>query len=353
MVNGKIKAPGDVDVFTFHCRAGEQVVAETYARRLNSPIDTWLKVTDAKGHQLAFNDDHEDKGAGLVTHCADSYLKFIAPADGAYYLYAGDSQGKGGPDFGYRLRISAPMPDFALRIVPSAINGRPGMTVPVTLYALRKDGFSGEVDFALKNAPAGFSLDGGRIQAGQESVRATLTFPQNQATSICPLNIEGRAVIGGREVAHIAAPADDMIQAFAYHHLVVASDLLATVSGAGYGREPIKVISAEPVKVTPGGTAQVKLSMGGRTPFAYGAAKSLQLNDPPAGISIGGLTPMEGGATVSIKVDPAKAKPGLKGNLLVEAFGEYSQPSKNGKGPEKKRWSAGFLPAIPFEVVAK
>ena len=39
-------------------------MAEVYARRLDSPLDSVLKLTDAAGKQLAFNDDHEDKGAG-------------------------------------------------------------------------------------------------------------------------------------------------------------------------------------------------------------------------------------------------------------------------------------------------
>ena len=40
------------------------IVAEVYARRLDSPLDSVLKLTDAAGKQLAFNDDHEDKAPG-------------------------------------------------------------------------------------------------------------------------------------------------------------------------------------------------------------------------------------------------------------------------------------------------
>ena len=62
IVNGRIDQPGDWDVFRFDGRAGDQIVAEVYARRLDSPLDSVLKLTDAAGRQLAFNDDHEDKG---------------------------------------------------------------------------------------------------------------------------------------------------------------------------------------------------------------------------------------------------------------------------------------------------
>ena len=166
IVNGRIDPPGDWDVFRFEGRAGQKIVAEVDARKLDSPLDSVLKLTDADGRQLAFNDDYDDKGTGLSTHHADSYLTATLPANGAYYLYLGDAQHKGGPEYAYRLRISEPRPDFALRVVPSSINVRAGASVPITVYALRKDGFSGEIALALKDAPKGFTLSGGR-RAGQ------------------------------------------------------------------------------------------------------------------------------------------------------------------------------------------
>ena len=61
--------------------------------------------------------------------------------------------------------------------MPSSINVRAGASVPLTVYALRKDGFSGEIALALKDAPAGFALSGGRVPAEQDQVRLTLTVP--------------------------------------------------------------------------------------------------------------------------------------------------------------------------------
>ena len=144
-------------MFRFEGRAGDTIVAEVYARRLDSPLDSVLKLTDAAGKQLAFNDDHEDKGAGLDTHHADSYLMATLPADGAFYIHIGDAQHQGGPEYAYRLRISPPRPDFALRVVPSSLSVRGGASVPLTVYALRRDGFTNEITLSLKDAPAGSS----------------------------------------------------------------------------------------------------------------------------------------------------------------------------------------------------
>ena len=49
IVNGRIGEPGDSDVFRFEGRAGEEIVAEVFARRLDSPLDSILKLTDAGG----------------------------------------------------------------------------------------------------------------------------------------------------------------------------------------------------------------------------------------------------------------------------------------------------------------
>ena len=231
IVNGRIDQPDDRDVFRFEGRAGDEIVAEVYARRLDSPLDSVLKLTDSASLQLAFNDDHQDKGAGLTTHHADSLLRTTLPADGTYYLHISDAQHKGGEVYGYRLRISPPRPDFELRVVPSTINARAGATVPITVYALRKDGFSGDIALALKDAPSGFVLNGGRVPADKDEAKLSLKAPPTSIKEPVSLCLEGRAVIKGREIVRPAVPADDMMQAFFYRHLVPAKDLKVAVIG--------------------------------------------------------------------------------------------------------------------------
>ena len=229
IVNGRIDEPGDRDVFGFAGRAGAEIVAEVCARRLGSPLDSRLKLTDSAGKQLALNDDHADKGSGLTTHHADSQLSATLPADGTYYLSLDDAQQGGGPEYGYRLRISPPRPDFELRIVPSTINVRGSASVPLTVYALRRDGFSEEIAVELKDAPEGFALVGGRVPGDQDQVRLTLRVPRLPPEGPVTLHLEGRATIQGRAVSHPAVPAEDMMQAFAYRHLVPARELKVAV----------------------------------------------------------------------------------------------------------------------------
>jgi len=47
-------------------------------------------------------------------------------------------------------------------VVPSSLNLRRGATVPITVRAIRRDGFSGEIALNLKDAPGDFALSARR-----------------------------------------------------------------------------------------------------------------------------------------------------------------------------------------------
>ena len=350
IVNGRIDLPGDWDVFRFEGRAGDEIVAEIQARRLESPLDSLLKLTDGKGRQLMTNDDHEDKGAGLTTHHADSFLSLKLPADGYYLLHLGDTQHKGGTAYGYRLRISPRRPDFELRVAPSGINTRAGMTVPLTIYALRKDGFSGDITLELKDSPRGFTLSGGRIPAHQVKMRVTLTVPRVPREEPVNLRLEGRAMIQGKEIYRPAIPAEDMMQAFIYRHLVPAKDFMVVVTGRRRFGRPFKLVGETPVRLAASGTTQIRFA-GPKGPLMKQV--QLELSEPPEGIAIQKVSPDEkGGLAFLLSVDAGKVKPGLAGNLIVNAFIEKAVKSKDGKPKpnKRRRIPLGALPALPFEI---
>jgi hypothetical protein len=361
IVNGRIGQPGDRDVFSFAGSAGDEIVAEVHARRLDSPLDSFLKLTDITGKQLALNDDHEDKGSGLDTHHADSYIRLKLPAAGTYFVHLGDTQRKGGAEFAYRLRLGAPQPDFALRIAPSSISVRPGASVPVTVYALRRDGFAGEIQLTAKDMPSGFALSGARVPAGQDKVRFTITAPSSSSDTPVTLRLEGRATVAGREIHRPAVPAEDMMQAFAYRHLVPAKELM--VASAGFpammgrfaGKAPTlspKILSSTPVRIPAGGTARVQVGM--PTTMFFGTLE-LELSDAPSGIAIEKTSSTGTGTELVLRAD-AKAKPGQQGNLIVTVSvnpnREFAAKAK-GKGLAMLRRNVAMLPAIPFEVVER
>jgi hypothetical protein len=228
VVNGRIDQSGDVDIFQIAGTAGNEIVAEVTARRLNSPLDSILKVLDASGQQIALNDDLEDKASGLNTHHADSYVRVKLPADGKYFIQLGDTQRQGGAEFGYRFRLSAPRPDFELRAVPASLSVRPGGSVAFRVVAVRKDGATNDITITLKDAPPGFKLSAGRITASTNEVKLTLTAPFTAAESF-GISLVGRARVDGEEIVRPVVPAEDQMQAFFYRHLVPAQELQVKV----------------------------------------------------------------------------------------------------------------------------
>lgn len=355
VVNGRIDQPGDWDVYRFDGRAGGQVIAQVMARHLNSPLDSLLKVTDASGKQIMLNDDLDDPGAGLITHHADSLLHVTLPADGAYYLHIGDTQKKGGPEHSYRLRVSARQPDFDLRVVPSTISARPGSTVPVTVHALRHDGFDQDIKLSLKDAPPGFAISGGWVPADQAKVQITLTVPNEAKEEPFHLQLEGRADLRGKELVREAVPAENMMQAFAYFHLVPAEELVVYVSGKAPPRAMVAAGQEQKtpenlLKIPAGGMIRYPLAIPNRPNLAE---VGVELSEPPAGITLVRAIREGTGLVLLIAADAETAKPGLQGNLIFNVFAERTVPGRNGRPGTKRRVPVGTFPAVPFEVVAR
>ncbi|PAW67100.1 MAG: hypothetical protein B9S34_06400 [Opitutia bacterium Tous-C1TDCM] len=345
-VNGRIACPGNRDTYRFSGQAGQIFVARITARRLGSPLDSILTLQDAAGRSLASNDDTADRGAGLLPHHADSLLTFTLPADGDYTVTVADTQHQGSPDHAYRLYLGPPQPGFELRVVPSGLNVRAGASVPVTVYALRHDGFTGEIMLALADSPWGFALGGAKIPAGQDKVQATLTAPYGARDELVPLRLVGRADIGGRVIERTGLPAEDMMQAFFYHHLVPAQEGVVQVSGRG---APFRVAAKGALKIIPGGPP-AKLQIIAPTVRTTGKI-TFELQDPPPGISLGHMVSGRGD-TVSIEVlgDPAALKPGTQGNLVLQAFGERPAGKAAPKNARPTRVPLGTVPAVAYEV---
>jgi hypothetical protein len=349
IVDGRIQQAGDVDVFRFQGRAGGQVAAEILGRRLGSPLDSSLELLDPQGRRVAFNDDFEDKSAGLLTHHADSHLDATLTSDGVYALRVRDVQRMGGPEFGYRLRIGPPRPDFELRVSPADITAGAGNAVPVTITAIRRDLLDGDIQLALEDAPTGFALAGGTLPAGQDRIRVTLNVPQTVTAEPVGLKVVGRATVQGKPVARAAVPADDMMQAFAYRHLVPTDALRVSVIGRGATRPPVRVLGQQPVKIPLSGTGRVRVAF--LMPRAF-EKFGFDLDDPPEGIAIRQFTLAANGAELELQVDAAKVKPGLRGNLIVTVSGErIPQATQANTAPAgRRRQPLATLPAIAFEI---
>ncbi len=120
VVTGAVASRG-IDWFRFTAKAGQRVLVELIAERIDSRLDGQLTVYDSAGREVDRNRD---------TFGRDSFLEVQAQQDGKFLLAVSDILYRGGGDHFYRLSISdRPHIDF---VYPPA--GEPGSTNLYTLY---------------------------------------------------------------------------------------------------------------------------------------------------------------------------------------------------------------------------
>ncbi len=359
VVNGRVGAPGDRDFFRFAGRAGETLDVEVVSRRLGCRLDSLVRVTDAAGAVLAWNDDAMDK-VGLLhrdmgedTHHADSQLSLKLPADGTYRLELTDAQGQGGPDCAYRLTLGPARGHYDLFVTPASLTLRPGLAAALEVHVLRHGGYDGPVLLELAGAPPGFALAGGPVPAGCDRLRVTVTTPREAPEGLVRLRIVGTGRAGGRTLVRIAVPAEDVMQAFLWRHLLPAHELVGAVIPAGFRFPPLEPVSDATVEIAPGRTVPIRVRV---PPLAERHPLHFVLKDPPAGLALERWTLANGELTLHLAAG-AEAKPtGRVENLIVEVYvaaPEGAGDAKKKKKPEGPRlkFLAGTLPAIPCRVV--
>jgi hypothetical protein len=355
VVNGRIDKPGDADVFRIEGRTGMTLVVDVQARRLDSPLDSVVHVADESGRILGWNDDSMDKdghlhlGEGLLTHHADSRLVARILEDGPVYVRIADVQGRGGPEFGYRLRLVAPEADFELKVTPSVINAAPGAHVPLRVHVVRGPGFDGEINLSLDGAPAGFSLSGARIPAGASGARLTLWVPPQAMSRVDALRLIGTAGHGAQQTTRVAEPADDVMQAFLWRHLAPAAEWLVCVAPKRGGRTVTALDLTTPLKIPSGSLAEVRTSI---PKWILDRGVELELNDGPPGISLSPIRKTKDGIAFDVIAGKTTAPAGFECNLIIDVFSTQAfgkQPAKPA-ARSNARPLIGTLPALPIQI---
>lgn len=122
VLNGRLEKAADIDSYRVALRAGQTVVCELWADRLDSPLRGALEIFDAAGRRLV-----SDRGRlGSV----DPRIDFIVPADGSYTVRVFDQTYLGGADYVYRLAVDAgPRVDFATPAFASHAGARSAATL--------------------------------------------------------------------------------------------------------------------------------------------------------------------------------------------------------------------------------
>ena len=127
VISGVLNTGAQTNHYKFKAKKGEEFVFEVDAARRGSALDSSLMVLDAKGKELARNED----AIGL-----DSLLFFTAPADAEFIVALRDFRYRGGNEYSYRL-TAGPIP-YVESLFP--FGGARGKAVEVAINGRNLDG---------------------------------------------------------------------------------------------------------------------------------------------------------------------------------------------------------------------
>jgi len=176
VISGSVASRG-IDWYRFRTKAGQRVLLEIHAERIDSRLDGLLIAYDTEGRELSRNRD---------TYGRDPFLEVGDEVDREYFLAVSDILYRGGDEYFYRLKISD-RPHIDL-IDPPA--GEPGSTGTYTLYGRNLP------DSRLSES---VEISGHRL----ESVQVKITLPEVASTP---------------ETFHPGQPRQGMLRGFDYRY---------------------------------------------------------------------------------------------------------------------------------------
>ena len=326
-VNGRLDKPGAVHDYRLAVEPGQSWLVELAGRAAGPTLaDAFVTVYGPGRKKLATRNDVAS--AALA-------LPFTVPAGvQEVTISIEELLGRGGDQYGYRMRVSRAPADFVASVATPFINLPAGGTAVIPV-AIQRRGYDGPIKVSVENAPPGVSIAGGHIpseaaaqsfnndNAGFRGARGaiTLTAPANLAPQMGELKLVAVAETPqGTIVRELQGPALSVPVRGLRQGTVTANWL-------GY-RLPFATAKALPVTV---GTVTplIRMAQGFEVPLGYriqrrpgaSAATRVASSQPSAvgNLRIGGAEPGKTPDTGSMSLQSNFATPLGTFDLLVVA----------------------------------
>lgn len=237
-ISGRFYPAGDVDIFEFAAKKGEEwwieVASERFGVRTNPSVvvqhvvkgengaadklTDLLELADIPSPVKVSSNGYAYDGPPYNAGTSDVLGKLAIKQDGLYRLQLSDLYGgtRSDPGNAYRLVIRQAAPDFALvawalhmelrngdrNALSKPITLRGGTTMALEVVAFRRDGFDGEIELAMEGLPKGVTAQGLKIPAGQSRGMMLITAQANAPRGYANATFVGRASIAGKPITH-------------------------------------------------------------------------------------------------------------------------------------------------------
>jgi hypothetical protein len=261
-LNGKIDAPMDVDLFVFEAKKGDRFTFDVLCRRIGSPMDPIVRIVTDKSSPYIENDDYYLRRQTI----RDSRIEgWVAPADGKFFLEVRDLHSAGSGAHSYLVLAEKAEPYFELEMDLDKSLLAPGISSPLFVRVLRKNGFAGPVDLKVENLPPGVTATCGKILADGTDGLIVFKADANAPVGVGNIKVLGtgsQPVMGGEPIA-LRAEAYSMQEIYMpgggrHHHPV---DMPHTVSVA----DPMDVrsikLSQTAVTLKPGESQKIEVEI--------------------------------------------------------------------------------------------
>ena len=187
--NGRISAPGEVDMWRVELKKEQAVEFDVHAARLGSRLDSVLGVTNTSDETLASQE---------AFHHEDPRLVFTAPDDGVYQIQIRDRYShRGGTGFAYRLYATAPKEQeagYQLRFEQDALTLLRGGEIKTKVHADRIGGMNSPIQLSVDGLPPGVTVAGDTIATDQSELELTFSATQDAPLQRSHLKLNGVAV---------------------------------------------------------------------------------------------------------------------------------------------------------------
>lgn len=336
--SGQLFPAGDQDWVTFEANKGEVYWIEIFAHRMGVAIDPFFvvqRVNKNEKGEITVSDLHEGYdsepnigGHEFRTSHLDPAWRLEVKEDGAYRIQVRDlfSTTVSDPRRVYRLAIRKEFADFRLAAIPvmpltrkerqitaGPISVRRGETVPMKVFALRRDNFGGEITLNVAGLPPYLTCSPGKIDAGKNSGTLLFTARDNATDWNGTIEIIGRAKHGEAELTRKAVAGFTVWPVADYNNEPVESRLASDIMlGIVPELTPvsIEVLSTNALEAAAGTKLKLPVTITRRGDFADKLKLKIAGAQPVDSVKEMEIEGKATNATFEINLSDAKISPG-------------------------------------------
>lgn len=300
-VAGRFQTARDRDVFLFDAKKGEKIWVEVFSQRLGHPADPVLLVQRAATEKGAASykdvqetDDQPTPMAAMQNNMEKRYrLGPEDPAhllavseDGRYRVVVRDLFGAlaADPRLAYVVAIRQARPDFRLVALPLenfpgdnkvgalATVLRRGGAGRIRIFAIRREGFEGEIRTEAAGLPAGVTARPLVLRPDQSSGDIILAAAPDAPAFSGGIAVTGRAEIDGRAVTRPARAAEVVWDAATQNEGLA----LRVTGSVGLG---VDDRTPSPLGISAGGEAEIRAPIGAKLRIPVTLVKNAEVKD--------------------------------------------------------------------------